>query len=123
VFLWERLGAASPGPVNPYLADFVTKKAAPKPPARPVKAAAAKRGSKAPRGAPSGDSLATILSEVHSAVEGVSGSRAEDEQPLMEAGLDSLGEDSESHVIKYRYYFSDPKSNSERFSMYMFRKG
>ena len=91
MFLWDRLGAASPGPVHPYLADFAIKKAAPKPQARPVRAAAAKKGSKTPRAAPQGESLASVLAEVHSAVEGVTGTRAEDKQPLMEAGLDSLG--------------------------------
>ena len=92
MFLWDRLGAASPGPVHPYLADFVTKTAASKPLARPVRAAAPKKGSKTPRAAPQGESLTSILAEVHSAVEGVTGTYAEDEQPLMEAGLDSLGE-------------------------------
>lgn len=50
VFLWERPGAATPGSVNPYLAYFVTTKAAPKPLAPPAEAATAKRGLEEPRG-------------------------------------------------------------------------
>ena len=89
VFLWERLGAAAPGAVPPYLAEFVTKKAPPVSTARPVRARG-KSGRK-PQSAPKVD-LAATLEQVHAAVEAVVGHKAGDDQPLMEAGLDSLGE-------------------------------
>lgn len=73
-----------------YLAEFVTKK----PPiiaqarqTRPIT-----RSRQKPRVSTSSkpDKDAT-LTEVHGAVESVIGHKAGDEQPLMEAGLDSLG--------------------------------
>ena len=91
VFLWDRLGAASAGPISPYLANFVTKKAAVAKPAKQISRSIAKGGSRKAGTRDSGPSLAEILAEVHSAVEGVIGTQANGDQPLMEAGLDSLG--------------------------------
>lgn len=49
-------------------------------------------GSQGSPGRPLRGSGATILAEVHSAVQGVTGTHAENEQPLKGAGLDSMGE-------------------------------
>lgn len=92
MFLWERLGAASPGPISPYLANFVTKKAAPSKPATLLPRGPAKKSARLKTPVTErGQSLIKVLEEVHSAVEAVIGIKAGDEQPLMEAGLDSLG--------------------------------
>ena len=92
MFLWERLEAASPGPISPYLANFVTKKVVAKRPATTATRTTAKKSTKSKRIASDGPSLVDVLAEVHAAIEAVIGSRAGDDQPLMEAGLDSLGE-------------------------------
>ena len=96
VFLWDRLGAASPGPISPYLANFVTKKVAAKKPALTATTTTTKKAAKGRHVASSGPSLADVLAEVHAAIEAVIGVRAGDDQPLMEAGLDSLGKTFES---------------------------
>lgn len=51
----------------------------------------AKRSERKAASQSSGPSLLDVLAEVHVAIEGVTGTKANDEQPLMEAGLDSLG--------------------------------
>ena len=89
--MWERLGAASPGPISPYLANFVTKKVPARKQAALQQKSAVQRNSKSKKVAESGQTLAQTLTEVHSAVEAVIGVKAGDDQPLMEAGLDSLG--------------------------------
>ena len=69
----------------------MTKKVAAK---RPVSTAAKSRARGAAKSkltAHDGPSLADVLAEVHAAIEAVIGSRAGNDQPLMEAGLDSLG--------------------------------
>lgn len=96
MFLWERLGAASPGPISPYLSNFVTKKVVPRRPAVTAAKGKAKKTAKGKHAESKGPSIAEVLEEVHAAIEGVIGSRAGDDQPLMEAGLDSLGETSAS---------------------------
>ena len=97
VFLWERLGAASPGPISPYLAEFVTKKPAVKA-LQPQKKTTKHLGRRTAGKVDSGRELESILLDVYSAVESVIGLKAEAEQPLMEAGLDSLGKIDVSHL-------------------------
>ena len=97
MFLWERLGAASPGPISPYLAEFVTKKPAIKA-LQPQKKTTKHLGRRTAGKVDSGRELESVLLDVHSAVESVIGLKAEAEQPLMEAGLDSLGKIDVSHL-------------------------
>ena len=103
MFLWERLRAASPGPISPYLANFVIKKVAPMRTAVSATRSVAKKAARVRQAASSGPSLAQVLAEVHSAIEAVIGSRAGDDQPLMEAGLDSLGKIVESLFFIFLY--------------------
>lgn len=74
-----------------YLAEFVSKKT----PVTSAKTAPkiAPKESRKQKASPSQKvDVSAILEEVHGTVESVIGHRAGDEQPLMEAGLDSLGD-------------------------------
>ena len=88
VFLWDRLAARSAGPISPFLSDFAIRKSAE---GRQAAAAATSGPGRAVGAAASTDALIRVKAGVHAAVESIMGSTAGDEQPLMDAGLDSLG--------------------------------
>lgn len=83
VFLWARLAAAQPGAISPFLSEFVTKKA-------PAAPSTSTRPAKGQRQA-AGVAREGILAAIKAAVETVVGGVVAEDQPLMEAGLDSLG--------------------------------
>ena len=89
VFLWDRLAARSAGPISPFLAEFAIRNTAE---GRQATAAVKSRPGRAVSATASTDALIAVKADVHAAVESIMGSRAGDEQPLMDAGLDSLGE-------------------------------
>ena len=94
VFLWDRLGASSAGPVSPYLAEFVVKKATPPKAAvapTPAKPAMQRRGRSGPSAVCQEEQVVAVKAAVHAAVEAVLGAGVGEDQPLMEGGLDSLG--------------------------------
>ena len=86
VFLWDRLRNASKGKISPYLSEFVH-------PRRPTVAApTAAAGLSVSASKLPGSSVEEVQRRVAACAAAVlGGTVANFEQPLMEAGLDSLG--------------------------------
>ena len=85
---------ASQVPSVPTWQNLLLKRLFPPLPAKPQLVARASRSRKGHDESQAASLLATIIAEVRAAVEGIAGGEIGDEQPLMEAGLDSLGRPS-----------------------------